>query len=244
MIDPTKLDRVRTVLETDSGTKISDTLQEKDPKTLFPLQAALGYDIAQNLFIAKNNLIVEGLADLVYLTCISSLLETKGKTCLNKNITITPVGGLDKVVTFVALLNASELKLVCLLDTFNSEKGKQRLDELVKDKVIKSDHVKFYHEYTDIKKADLEDVFTKSEYLSLFNKAFPDRPLKEADLNKSIDSILIQIQKATKNDRFNHYLPAQALTKIVAEDRDVLSDKTLGRFEALFADINKLFGYK
>ena len=41
-----KLERVRTVLETVDGSIISDSIQEKDPNTLFPLQAALGYDVA------------------------------------------------------------------------------------------------------------------------------------------------------------------------------------------------------
>jgi hypothetical protein len=47
MIASDSLNRVRTVLETDKGSVISDSIQEKDPDTLFPLQASLGYDIAQ-----------------------------------------------------------------------------------------------------------------------------------------------------------------------------------------------------
>src|SRR5690554_4895869 len=47
------------------------------PNTLFPLQAALGYDIAQNLFISKKNLLVEGPADLIYLTFFSNLLQNE-----------------------------------------------------------------------------------------------------------------------------------------------------------------------
>ena len=100
MISSEKLDRVRTVFDTKEGTTISETIQEKDPDTLFPLQAALGYDIAQNLFISKYNLLVEGPADLLYLTTISSLLESEGKTFLREDITIVPVGGLDKVTSF------------------------------------------------------------------------------------------------------------------------------------------------
>ena len=60
MIETEKLNQVRTVLEKDDGTHISESVQEKDPNTLFPLQAALGYDLAQNLFVAKKNLLVEG----------------------------------------------------------------------------------------------------------------------------------------------------------------------------------------
>src|SRR6185312_12232257 len=37
-IPSNNLERVRTVLETKDGSKISDSIQEKDPNTLFPLQ--------------------------------------------------------------------------------------------------------------------------------------------------------------------------------------------------------------
>ena len=44
MIETTKLNQVRTVVAQEDGTHISESIQEKDPNTLFPLQAALGYD--------------------------------------------------------------------------------------------------------------------------------------------------------------------------------------------------------
>jgi predicted ATP-dependent endonuclease of OLD family len=75
MIDSSKLHQVRTVVEKEDGTHISDSVQEKDPNTLFPLQAALGYDLAQNLFVSPKNLIVEGIADLVYLNLLSEQLN-------------------------------------------------------------------------------------------------------------------------------------------------------------------------
>ena len=113
MIESDNLEKVRTVLETEKGSVISDSIQEKDPNTLFPLQAALGYDIAQNLFISKHNLLVEGASDLLYLQVMSSLLQSLGRTGLNDKITIVPTGGLDKVSTFISLLRGSDLSIVC-----------------------------------------------------------------------------------------------------------------------------------
>lgn len=89
------LHRVRTVLEADNGTQISDSIKEKDPDTLFPLQAALGYTLAQNLFITANNLLIEGPSDLVYLQVLSSILEGEKRTALREDITLVPVGGLE-----------------------------------------------------------------------------------------------------------------------------------------------------
>ena len=53
--------RVRLVEDRrDIGTVITDTVVGADKRTLFPLQAALGWTIAQNLFISERNLLVEG----------------------------------------------------------------------------------------------------------------------------------------------------------------------------------------
>lgn len=47
MIDSLKLNEVRTVYDTQNpkiGSIVSDAVEEKDSDTLFPLQAALGYN--------------------------------------------------------------------------------------------------------------------------------------------------------------------------------------------------------
>lgn len=57
MIDSLKLNEVRTVYDTQNpkvGSVVSDAVQEKDSDTLFPLQAALGYTIAQNLYVSPR----------------------------------------------------------------------------------------------------------------------------------------------------------------------------------------------
>ena len=85
MVHSDRLDHVRTVEDKPTeGTKISDNVSGSDPKTIFPLQAALGYTIAQNLFISKRNLLVEGPADLVYLRFFSNVLEGRGRDGFGK----------------------------------------------------------------------------------------------------------------------------------------------------------------
>jgi len=243
MVESNHLDRVRTCLETEDGTIISDSIQEKDPNTLFPLQAALGYDIAQNLFVSKNNLLVEGPADLIYLTVLSNILETEKRTFLNDNITIVPVGGLDKVSTFISLLRGSKLNVACLLDTFTDQKGKQKVDDLIMHKIIKEKNIRFFNEFANNGNltADIEDLFTKEEYLKLFNSAFDKEfSVKHSDLDSTVDTILKQINKVINKDRFNHYRPANKLNQVGA-DKNYFSAKTLDNFEKIFTEINKLF---
>jgi len=128
MVDTKKYERVRIVqdksvdsdktlpLELD-GTKVIIDVLEATEDSLFPLQGALGYDIYQTLFVGPNSLVVEGVSDLLYLQTMSALLDSLGKTPLSEKWTITPVGGADKVPTFVALLGAQHgMKIATLLD--------------------------------------------------------------------------------------------------------------------------------
>ena len=243
MIDSLQLHRVRTIFDSEEGSKISDAIQEKDPDTLFPLQAALGYDIAQNLFISKNNLLVEGPADLLYLSIISNILESKGRDGLNPDITIVPTGGLDKVATFISLMKGSKLNIVCLLDTFNDPKSKERVADLIRNKIIRGKNVKYFNEFVNVtnNKADIEDLFKKEEYLSLFNSAHSEhKDINIIDLNDSIPNIIIQINTSLGIERFNHYRPAYEFAKM--KDIDTFfSDDTLNIFETMFKEINKLF---
>lgn len=244
MIESDKLDEVRTVYDSNDskvGSIISNALEEKDQGTLFPLQAALGYNLAQNLYISDKNLLVEGVADLMFLTVMSGILKENNREGLNEDITIVPVGGLDKVATFISLLRGNELNMVCLLDTFIDQKGKKRLEDLIKDKIIKEKQIKFFDQYIDrLNIAEIEDMFEIEEYLKLFNEEFSKDyksiSKKEIDINKPI---IPQINQIIQKNRFNHYRPSRYLTSLCV-GKDYFSESTLARFEALFKDINNL----
>jgi len=241
MIPSTKLIRVRTVLETKDGTRISESIAEKDPNTLFPLQAALGYDIAQNLYISDKNLLVEGVSDLIYLQTMSGVLESAGKEFLRSDITIVPTGGLEKVATFISLLRASKLEIACLLDSYTDPKSKAKMEKLIREKIIHQKRIRFFDEFVSQPKADIEDLFDKGDYLKLFNKAFHEYPdITVSDLDSRVDRIVIQINKKIGKDSFNHYRPANQL---VREGADISSFQkfTIDNFANLFAEINKLF---
>lgn len=240
MIGSDDLHRVRTVLETQTGSKISDSVQEKDPNTLFPLQAALGYDIAQNLFINKRNLLVEGISDLVFLQYISAQLIASGKDGLRDDIVIVPTGGLDKVATFVSLLRGSDLEIACLLDTPQQQKTASAIERLIYDKLIKDKSVLYYDSFVDTKSAcDIEDCLTPTEYVNMFNGAFDtEHKIDLTDLNLTQDTRIVEeIAKAIGKPRYNHYRPAKfLLTNPVDLDPD-----TLRRFETIFELVNRQY---
>ena len=241
MIDSTKLHEVRTVYDSNDakiGSLISDALEEKDSATLFPLQAALGYDIAQNLYISPKNLLVEGVADLVYLTLISDRLRVLGKNYLNDDITIVPVGGLDKVATFISLLRGNKLNVACLLDTFTDQKGRARMKDLIQEKIIKDNKVIFFDKFTSpINPSEIEDMFLPEEYIALFNLEFTEYENIDVDTIDPKYSIIQQINKIIGVKRFNHYRPANYLSKNL-QIVESLSEQTLDRFAAAFEHIN------
>lgn len=236
MIETDKLNKVRTVFEKKDGTTISDSVQEKDPNTLFPLQAALGYDLAQNLFVSKKNLLVEGISDLTYLSIISTILEAHGREGLNSEVMIVPVGGADKVATFISLLRGNKLELVCLLDTFTDRSARSRLNNMVAKQIIKENNILFYHDVIQSDHADIEDLFLKSDYVDLYNKTF-DVEIDSTTLTDG--SILEQLRALNNGESFNHYRPANYLAKNIQSI--TLSNESLDNFEKLFKLINKLF---
>ncbi|MGX3044141.1 ATP-dependent nuclease [Helicobacter sp. T3_23-1056] len=241
MIDSNHLDRVYTIYETKEGSIISDSVQQKDANTLFPLQAALGYTIAQNLFVNKNNLVVEGISDLVYLNYMSSLLKENNKEGLNEDIVIVPVGGADKVSAFISLMRGNELNIVCLLDNFTEQKPKANVDNLVKNKIIKQKNLKFYSDFVDdLDIANIEDIFSIKDYLNLFNEEFKEyNDINESNIDKS-KTILDSINKIINKERFNHYRPAKLLVSKGLKIND-FEENTINRFEKMFIEINNIF---
>lgn len=250
MVHMDRLPQVRLVEDRpELGSVISDTNKASDPRTIFPLQMALGWTMAQSLFISERNLLVEGPADLLYLKTASAMLEHEGNG-LRDDITIVPTGGLDKIATFIALLGGNSLQLAVLHDYSGSPE--QRLVEMVKEKMIAARLVINAATYRSVPPnpnpipTDLEDLLPVDTYLALFNAAFEKKigSITSADLPPG-DRIIDRLKRCLankglvlrKDGDFNHYLVAAEFARRPPE----LDAETLARFRALFADLNMLF---
>ena len=260
MVDARRFDRVRIVqdLSIDSddddevapeqeGTKVTTEVLEASKDSLFPLQGALGYEIYQTLFIGPNCLVVEGASDLLYLQSLSGVLAAASKTALSTDWTITPVGGSDKVPTFVALIGAqTKLKIAVLIDY---QKGdKQKVENLFKKKLLDKQNVLTFAAFTATAEADIEDMFEIDFYLDLVNKEFKGhvpKAIKASDLPAGSRIVKRLEDYFTANPmkggvQFNHYRPARYFASNSAALAPSISDKTLERFDAAFAQLNKL----
>ncbi len=239
MVQPGKLERVRIVEDRgkEDGAVVSSDVLTRDRDTLFPLQGALGYDLVQHLFVAPNNLVVEGTSDYAYLKLVSDFLASNGRAALDPRWSIVPVGGADLIPTFVALLG-NHLDVTVLVDSRKG--GHQRLERLAKDGYLEKQRIILVGDVIGRESGDIEDLFEVTEYLELYNKAFGSS-IEAADL-KGKDPIVQQIARREGVDRFDHGRPADVLLR----DRDSvlpkLSESTLKRFERLFERINETLG--
>lgn len=128
MVGTELLNRVRIVEDQGpehSSTVTNDAGRTSDLDNLFPLQAALGYDIARNLFIGNRNIVVEGTSYFIYLNLLSSHLVAKGRPGLPDSVRLLPAGGATNIPTFIALLGGI-LDFVLLLD---GDASQQRIQE-------------------------------------------------------------------------------------------------------------------
>lgn len=241
MVQPNKLERARIVEEKnrDEGSKVTSDVLTSDPDTLFPLQGALGYDLAQHMFISKNNLILEGTSDYTYIIAISDYLIEKGQIGLRNEWTLIPVGGADLIPTFVALLGI-HLDLTVIIDA--RKEGNQKLSNLSKSGYLKSKRIITLNEIVASKLADIEDLFSKQDYLNLYNNTF-DKKHKLEDL-KGSDQIVNQLARLEGIPRFNHGRPADIFLRNRDKYLDDLSEETLKNFEKLFERINETFEEK
>ena len=255
MVDPAHFDRVRIVqdlgIEPDSedlpqeqlGTKVISDVLEATPDSLFPLQGALGYEIHQTLFIGPNNLIVEGVSDLLYLQTISALLQEKGEPGLSSDWTITPVGGADKVPTFVALIGAqNNLNVAVLIDY--QKRDEQRIENLYKKKLLEAKRVFTYANFVSANEADIEDMFDTDFYLKLVKCEF-NQSISSSDLpqgNRIVRRLEQHFQKnpLPNGEKFNHYRPARYFSENLKSLESELTEPQLDRFRKAFEKLNKL----
>lgn len=240
MVEPGKLERVRVVEDKGAkkGTELSSEIMSVKRDTLFPLQAALGYDIAQNLFIGPDNVLVEGSSDFTYLVVFSDYFKTIGREALDDAWRILPVGGIANVPSFVALMGA-KLDVTVFVDTIASG-SKQRITNLTTQGLLNSKKLITVEQITGTKSADVEDLFDPADYLSLYNPAF-SKKLTVAKLQPG-DRIVDRIGRTEGTPFVDHGKPADYLLR----NRDKLLDKfspaTLDNFEEAIKRINATKG--
>jgi predicted ATPase len=254
MVDGENLTSARTVedIVTDTGevlgTKVGDDVLSTDADTVFPLQAALGYDVTQTLFVGKHNIAVEGPSDYLYLTWFSTELRSRSREGLDRRWRIAPTGGIDKIASFVSLFGANKLHIAVLSDYHSGDKKK--VNDLRTSKLLRDGHVFTAETYVGQPEADIEDLIGRANYTELVNRAFSLDPPQRLPVTKPEGVPALVVREVEGHFRvlppgspeFDHYVPAEYLMANSTRMKKVLPDldSALDRFEKLFADLNKL----
>ncbi|SFO33667.1 AAA family ATPase [Nitrosospira briensis] len=244
MVPTHALDSIRTVsIDESAGTTVTNN-PAGDARTLFPLQAALGYNIAQSLFIGPNNLVVEGVTDFWVLSSVSSYFAEIGRIALHPELTVTPAGGAQKVSYMVALLSSEELNVLVLLD--HERDAQMTKDDLVKNKLVLDQNVVFVSEAfgaTAPKEADIEDLLDPTMYEVLVRESYAKELAgKTLKLNADIPRIAKRCELALKvlDIEFHKTRPTRLMIKKMSTDPTaILTENSAKQFEALFKTVNE-----
>lgn len=251
MIEPNNLTNTKIVEDVIKdteiiGTKVKDDIYAVDKDTLFPLQAAVGYDITQTLFIGKNSLLVEGPSDLIYLKWISEILKKMKKEYLNNMWVITPVGGIDKISAFISLFSGNNLNVAVLTDYHSGDKTK--IEKLKSLKILEESRIITSDMYLDKKESDIEDLLGKDFFTGLVNKTYSltgKRVIKITDeeFNNTRINELINLKLPSDIENCEHLTPALYLLEHSSEFETEFRAQgdAIEIFEKIFKTLNSFF---
>ncbi|MCF7962595.1 MAG: AAA family ATPase [Pirellula sp.] len=258
MVDPSNLLRVRTVEDVynegkasfddsnDLGTKVGDDVLSTDRDTLFPLQASLGYEITQTLFVGEHTLLVEGPSEVLYLPWFSRKLEAMNRTGLDRRWVITPCGGIDKIPAFLSLFGGQKLHIATLVDFASGQKG--QIDRIRRNKLLQDGHVFTADAICGQSEADVEDIIGRRSYIAIVNECYGLKAKQSLPAKKPANApvrVVKEVEEhfrtiAITGDEFDHFRPSEFLTQKGTAYTPEGLDSALERFEKLFQDLNSL----
>ncbi len=247
MINLNHLDRIRTVQDVDDrGTVISSDTLSNDQDTVFPLQVALGHNLAHTLFLAPHCLMVNSAADLIYLQILGEICASKGYQRLDPRWVVIPVGNADNLPMFVSLLGENYVSVAVLMDV--TPKNKEKMDLINKNSIIQRNNPVKWVEVQKIRTADIEDIFEPAFYLKLVNESYENElmePVSMKAISAKDPRIALRLEAHFEAEdlaggHFDSYRPAAWLLENHARLRQEISDDAIERAVSMFQRVNSL----
>ena len=247
MIDLDKLHRIRLVQDMDGvGTVISDDAVHNDRETVFPLQMALGYQMAQTLFLAPHCLMVNSPSDLIYLQVLGDMVTEVSGVRIDPRWVIIPVGSTDNLSTFVTLLGDNYVSVAVMMDL--TPTNKEKIEAINKKNESEGENPVKWVQVTRVRDADIEDLFDPKVYLELVNLSYAtqlDEPLTMRTITDSNPRIVERLKAyfsrmGIDGGVFDRYVPASYLLENFDNFKGNLSEDTLEKIQTLVERINSL----
>ncbi len=262
LIDKNKLERIRIVERGEGGTNVFEKFWNSMYDSLQVIRAAIGADISDSLFGHKNNIIVEGYSDVLYLEAMSNYLRRIGRKNLNLGkVMIIGAGGADKVPYILSWQIAEKYKVLAILDADGEgRKAKQEMERRNIGIDVNKD-VLMLNEISDelkSKSLEIEDLFTDEFYNEAVNRAysefFEDKlgrskiDLGEIPSNGPKTKRYAKFFKENELGGFDKVKVAKEVKKIlsrkISKDMENMLGETVDRFEELFIKIGEKFRNK
>ena len=221
------------------------------------IRASIGADISDSLFGHKNNIVVEGYSDVIYLETMANVLEKLGKESINLDkVMIIGAGGAKKVPYLVSWFKAEKYNVLAMLDA--DDEGRDVAKKLKDNYGIDSkNEILTLDEISDEfkgKSLEIEDLFDEQFYNVAVNRAYkdifeaklgcPEIRLEEIESNGLKSKRYERFFKKNNLGNFDKIKVALEVKKMLLTDDksiELLSDKTINNFEKLFAKIKEKF---
>ena len=263
LIDKNKLERIRIVERKENeGTKVYEKFWDSLYDSLQVIRASIGADISDSLFGHKNNIIVEGYSDKVYLETMSNYLRRKNKKTIDINkVMIIGAGGADKIPYLVTWHKAEKYNSLALLDADNE--GRRVVQEIENRniEVDRDSDILILNEISEEfrgKDIEIEDLFDEEFYNIAVNKAY--REIFKSELERSEIKLEEIPSNGVRTKRYGKFFRNNNLgrfdkVKVALEIKEILSRKisketekllndTTYNFENLFEKIKEKFKNK
>lgn len=195
LLDLAYPERIRIMEVEDHHAKVIDRIVSSQKEPMMVIEAALGLSgNMSGLLGTRQNLIVEGVDELLVLQKLSGVLNNSGDKGLSESIYLIPAHGASKTPTFASFLIGHGFDAGVLLDSDpEGEKAKRQIKDQAIDKVAGERGAKFkvlmLGEGTGSSKREfaIEDLFSTDYYLDCANEAYRTN-LKTSDLPEVTDA--------------------------------------------------------
>ena len=247
MIDLQKLHRIRLVQDMDGvGTVITDDPVHNDRETVFPLQMALGYQMAQTLFLSPHCLMVNSPSDLIYLQVLGDMVAAEAGSRIDPRWVIIPVGSTDNLSTFITLLGDNYVSVAVMMDL--TPTNKEKIEAINRKNELEGENPVKWVQVTRVRDADIEDLFDPKVYLQLVNLSYAnqlDHTLTMRSITESNPRIVERLKvyfakTGIAGGVFDRYVPAAYLLENFDDFKVHISEDTIEKAKTLVERINSL----
>jgi predicted ATPase len=233
MINPNQTKRVRVVeSKNNNGSIVSGDIYTCSNRTLMPLQASLGQKLYETLSLGPYTLLVERPSDILYISVVSDFLRNQGRTGLDENWDILPIGRIENIPSFTALLGLDKTPVI-LANVRREEK--ELILSLARQQFFKPENIFFITDFTNTQEAEIEDMFADEFFLDLVRSSgFPVEGAAQTE-----DGRILELLEQDSSQHFNTLKPALHLMRDQHQLLPKLDGTTLNRFEDMFIKINE-----